>query len=125
MIGFKKNKQYDFDLLLKERAGFLSVLTALMNILKSSGNDAQSNFIYNLIELFNQNDFSYFVKSINEVDMWGGAGAVWEVYIEDKSKAKEFEKVMLDLFSLMEKTKIIGSGINKIKKIYEDNLKTK
>ena len=123
MFGFKKNKEYDFDLVLKERASFLSVLTALMQILKSSGNNAQSTFIYNLIELFNQSNFSSFVKLVNGVGMWGGAGAVWEVYIEDKNKAKEFEKGILDLIGLMEKTKIIGSGIKPIKKIFEDNLK--
>lgn len=124
MFGFKKNKEYDFDLLLEERAIFLSVLTALMQILKSSGNNAQSTFIYNLIELFNQNNFIGFVNLINGVDMWGGAGAVWEVYIEDKAKANKFEKEMLGLINLMEKTKIIGSGIKSIKKIFENNLKT-
>lgn len=124
MFGFKKNKDDDFVSVLEERPNFLLVLTALMQLLKSSGNNAQSNFIYKLIELLNQNNLSHFVKLINGVDMWGGAGAVWEIYIEDKNEAKEFEKEMLCLINLMEKTEIIGKGIKPIKKIFEDNLKT-
>jgi len=124
MFGFKKNKDEDFNLVLEERANFLSILMALMQLLKSSGNNAQSDFIHKLIELFNQNNLDHFVKLINGVDMWGGAGAVWEVYIEDQNKVKEFEKEMLRLISLMEKTKIIGNGIKPIKKIFEDNMKT-
>lgn len=124
MFGFKKNKDDDFVLVREERPNFLLVLTALMELLKSSGSNAQSNFIYKLIELLNQNNLSHFVKLINGVDMWGGAGAVWEIYIEDKNDAKEFEKKMLSLINLMEKTEIIGRGIKPIKQIFEDNLKT-
>ncbi|WP_310557037.1 hypothetical protein [Flavobacterium sp.] len=124
MFGFKKNKGDNFVLVLEERTNLLLVLTALMKLLKSSGNNAQSDFIYNLIELLNQNNISHFVKLINGVDMWGGAGAVWEIYIEDKNEGKEFEKKMLSLINLMEKAQIIGKGIKSIKKIFEDNLKT-
>jgi len=122
MFGFKKNKDDNFLLVLKERPNFLSVLTVLMQLLKDSENNTQSDFLYKLIKLLNQNKLSHFVKLINGVDMWGGAGAVWEIYIEDKSKAKVFEKEMLRLISLMEKTKIIGNGIKPIKRIFEDNL---
>jgi hypothetical protein len=123
MFGFKKNKDDDFVLVLEERPNFLLVLTALMELLKSLENNAQSNFIYKLIDSLNQNNLSHFVKLINGVDMWGGAGAVWEVYIEDKKVATEFEKEMLNLINLMERTGIIGKGIKPIKKIFEDNLK--
>jgi uncharacterized SAM-dependent methyltransferase len=123
MFGFKKNKGDNSFLVLEERPNFLLVLSALMAVLKSSGNNAQSDFIHKLIELLNQSNLDHFVKLINGVDMWGGAGAVWEVYIEDKKIAMEFEREMLSLINLMEKTEIDGKGIKQIKKIFEDNLK--
>lgn len=123
MFRLKKNRNIDFHLLLEERIDLLSVLAALAQLLKSSGNDAQSGFIHKLIELYNQNNIGHFVELLNGVDMWGGAGAVWEVYIEDVNKSKEFEKEMVRLINLMEKTKIIGSGIKSIKKIFENNLR--
>ena len=122
MFGFKKN---DLALVIAERESFLAILIALIELLKNSGNNAQAEFIQKLIALINQNNFGQFVKLINGVDMWGGAGAVWEVYIEDQNKRKEFENEMLRLISLMERTKIIGIGIKPIKKIFEDNMETR
>jgi len=124
MFRYKKNKCDDFVLVLEERSGFLLVLTVIKEILQHSANNAQSDFVYKLIDLLNQNNISLFVKLINGVDMWGGSGAVWEVYIEDKKTSTKFEKEMLSLINLMEKTKIIGKGIKPIKEIFEDNLKT-
>lgn len=124
MFRYKKNKCDDVVLVLEERSGFLLVLTAIKEILQHSANNAQSDFVYKLIDLLNQNNISLFVKLINGVDMWGGSGAVWEVYIEDKKTSTKFEKEMLSLINLMEKTKIIGKGIKPIKEIFEDNLKT-
>ena len=124
MFRYKKNKCDDVVLVLEERSGFLLVLTAIKEILQHSANNAKSDFVYKLIDLLNQNNISLFVKLINGVDMWGGSGAVWEVYIEDKKTSTKFEKEMLSLINLMEKTKIIGKGIKPIKEIFEDNLKT-
>jgi hypothetical protein len=47
---------------------------------------------------------------------------VWEVYIENKIDAREFESRMLQLIVLMENTKIIGRGIQPIKKLFEENV---
>lgn len=121
MIGFKKRK--DYTLVLEERTNFIFVLTELMEILIISKNEPQSIVIKNLIEVYTKNNFSQFVKLINGVEMWGGSGAVWEVYIQDKLKATEFEVGMLALIELMEKTKIIGKGIKPIKKIFQNNLR--
>ncbi|MBP7210584.1 MAG: hypothetical protein KBA02_05255 [Paludibacteraceae bacterium] len=118
-----KKKCNDFVLIIEERPNFVLTLTTLMELLKSSGNNAQSDLIYKLIDLLNQNNLSDFVKQINGVDMWGGSGAVWEVYIEDKKVATEFEKEIITLIRLMEKTEIIGKGIKPIKKFFEKNLK--
>ena len=53
--------------------------------------------------------------------MWGGSGAVWEVYIENKVEAKVFEKEIINLINLMEKSKILGRGKKPNKKIFINN----
>jgi len=65
-----------------------------------------------------------FVKLINGVDMWGGAGAVWEAYIENEEKQRKFEKEMLLLIELMKRTNIMGSGAKSIEKIFKKNIKS-
>lgn len=113
----------DYENVSIEHNNFLSILKTIHQLLQNSGNYAQAEFIKNLIELIYQNNFSLFIKLINGADMWGGSGAVWEVYIENKNEVKSFEKLMLSLIDLMEKTKILGKGIKRIKRIFEKNSK--
>lgn len=122
MFGLMKNKKEDFELVYAERQNFLSILSVIFQILNKTSNNAQAEFIQKLIELIDQHNISLFIKLINGVDLWGGAGAVWEVHIENKSVAKVFENEMLKLINLMEQTKILGKGIKPIRKIFEINL---
>lgn len=123
MFGFKKNMEDKFVLLEEKLPKFLIALNKLMYLLSSSENVAQADFVFQLIKLINQKQINQFIKLINGVNMWGGAGAVWEVHIEDKTIMEDYEKVMLEVIQLMEETKIIGKGIKPIKKIFEQNLK--
>jgi len=123
MFGLMKNKKEDFELVYDERKNFLSILGVLSQLLNQTSNNAQAEFIRKLIELIEQQNISLFIKMINGVDMWGGAGAVWEVYIANKSDAEVFENEILKLINLMEQTKILGKGIKPIRKIFDSNLK--
>lgn len=122
MFGLMKNKKEDFELAYDERKNFLSILRIIFQLLNKASHNAQAEFIQKIIKLLEQQNISLFIKLINGVDIWGGAGAVWEVHIENKSDAKIFESEMLKLINLMEQTKILGKGIKPIRKIFENNL---
>ena len=122
MFSLKRNKSESLALISQYRDDFFSVLTTLLEILKKNGNTAQADFIKELIQLINQENFSSFTQSLKGVNMWGGAGAVWEVYIEDKESAKEFERSVIRLINIMEESKILGKGIKPIRKLFEKNL---
>ena len=124
MFGFIKNKGNNSNLREEDFDNFLIVLKNILNILNDAGQNVQSGFINKLINLANQKETSLFVKLINGIEMWGGAGAVWEVYIDNKEDAKSFEKEMLNLINLMDNTNILGKGIKPIRRIYERNLKS-
>jgi hypothetical protein len=120
----KKNKN-DFELVFSERQSFLSILNRLKEYLKNASLNHQAQVVQKVIDLLYLQNFDQFVKLINSVDMWGGSGAVWEVYIENKEQTKSFEKDIINLIDLMEKTNILGNGIRRIRKIFKDNLKLK
>jgi hypothetical protein len=67
-------------------------------------------------------DYHIFIDNINSVNMWGGSGAVWEVYFENQDIQRKFNFEILELINLMEKTKILGSGIKPLKKLFEREL---
>ena len=103
---------------------YLSILNKISQYLLQSNNVAQGKFVATLMDLLRNKDVVQFVKLINGVDMWGGAGAVWEAYIENEEKQRKFEKEMLLLIELMKRTNIMGSGAKSIEKIFKKNIKS-
>lgn len=114
--------KYDIEVFCKNEERFITVLRKLVQILEETQNTAQAEFLCRTIDLIKNQQLEEFFKSINGIGMWGGSGAVWEVYIAEESVAREFEKQMLILIELMEGTGIMGRGIAPIKRIFEKNL---
>ena len=119
MIVSSKNT----ELTLNESENYKKILSKLCVFLKAGTHTDQENYVQKLFDLISQKKIAEFIKSINSVDMWGGAGAVWEVGFEDSNISREFEVEIIQLILLMEKSKILGNGIKPIMKIFEKNLK--
>jgi len=123
MFWFKRNNMNGIDLLVSKQKQFISILMELSQILTNSGNNAQSEFIAELVDIISANNYTLFVQEINSVAMWGGAGAVWEVYIQDIDESDKFNKAMLRIILLMEEVNILGKGIKPLKKFFKSNNK--
>jgi hypothetical protein len=115
---FKKRKV--FQLSEEDETNYLNILNNLFQILLVS-NIQQSLVIKKLITLLNEKNYNEFNKLINSLEMWAGSGSVWEVYIENENDSSNFEKQMILLINLMEKTNYLGRGIKSIRKIFETN----
>lgn len=113
---FKKRKP--FKLSDEDERNYLVILNKIYQILLNS-NPSQSQVIKKLIDLINQKNNIEFNRLINSVDMWGGSGAVWEVFIENENDASDFEAQMILLINLMEKTNFLGAGIKPIRKLFK------
>lgn len=124
MFRFLKNEKKQIALVAKEQEVFLSILKSLLEILQRTEQYYQAEIVRNLIELCNNGKFELLIESVNSVEMWGGSGAVWEIYIENRQASIEFEKKMIELIDLMKSTKILGRGIKPIRRIFEKNLST-
>jgi hypothetical protein len=59
-------------------SAMLPILQELHRLLIESGHPGQANFVEQLIALLST-DHEKFVRLLQSVGMWGGAGAVWEV----------------------------------------------
>jgi len=97
---------------------FVKILTDLQNVLSKNQHYGQARVTLKLLDLLRSNDIEDFIKYINRVDMWGGSGAVWEIYIEDKTEYSEFKRLMAALIDSMEKTKILGNGIKPLLRFF-------
>ena len=119
---FHKNDSKYVELILEEKATYLSILSNIKDWLESSGNKGQVEVIEFLLQYLNQSDIPQFKKLLNSVDMWGGSGAVWEVGIKDEILMRKFQSEIIKLINLMDKTKILRRGIKSRKKLFLEDL---
>ena len=106
MCFFLKNKIND-DISDREKKEFEIILLNLRDLLLTSKNEGQAEFIDKLLFFLKEEVTSKFIELINSVDMWGGSGSVVDVYIEDKNNYNEFMMTIIKLTDLMENTRVI------------------
>jgi hypothetical protein len=122
IIGIEIDKTEVFELIKGAKSKYLDTLKNIEIILRQGELFGQANVVENLMQNLIAEDYQIFVNDINSVNMWGGSGAVWEVYFEDKNLQRKFSFEMLELINLMEKTTVLGSGIKPLKKLFEKEL---
>lgn len=118
----KKKDSVNFVITPNDFQDYHNILSALVQILINAGLDQQAAVVQNILIALHNKNYKLFSKLSNSIDMWGGSGAVWEVYIADENKARRFELNVIKLIDLMERTKVLKKGIKSIRKIFENNL---
>jgi hypothetical protein len=122
IIGIEIDKTEVFELIKGAKSKYLDTLKNIKVILRKGELFGQANVVENLMQKLIAEDYQIFVNDINSGNMWGGAGAVWEVYFENKTLQRKYNFEMLELINLMEKTKGLESGIKPLKKLFEKEL---
>jgi len=122
IFGIESDKTEVFELIKNAKSEYLDTLKNIEAILRKGELFGQENVVKNLMQNLITEDYQIFIDNINSVNMWGGSGAVWEVYFENQDLQRKFNFEMLELINLMEKTKILGSGIKPLKKLFKREL---
>lgn len=122
IIGIKPNMTEVFENVKNSKHRYLNTLKNIEIILRNEGLFSQANVIDNLTQNLIAEDYQIFINDINSVDMWGGSGAVWEVHFENKTLQRKFNIEMIELINLMKITKVLGSGIEPLKKLFKEEL---
>lgn len=102
---------------LQEKLKYRNILNDIGEILLQLKLSGQYQTINRLLDLLDENKDEIFIKELNSVNMWGGAGAVWEVGIPEKKDEIVFMSKLINLIDFMEATNILGRGIKSIKRI--------
>lgn len=122
LIGITSDKTEVFEQIKNAKSTYLNTLKNIEVILREGELFGQANVVENVMQKLVTEDYQIFIKDINSVNMWGGSGAVWEVYFENNTLQRKFNFEMLNLINLMEKTKVLGRGIKPLKKLFEKEL---
>jgi len=106
MLGLFKRQ----NIQITNKLEFEMTLTRLIELLRDNGFKGQANVVRQLLGALTRDNKDEFIKIITSVDMWGGAGAVWEVYgFTDDKDEKDFWR---QLIKLTDQMKDIGIECN-------------
>ena len=123
---FQTENEWENSLIFQNsKTDFLIILKDIENTLRNGQHDGQAVVVERISDTLLKNDYLKFKKEINSIDMWGGSGAVWEVYFHDNDLQRKFNSKMLKLIDLMERTKILGRGIKPLKELFKNNTSDK
>jgi hypothetical protein len=70
---------------------FVAILTPMDDILRRYGLSGQADVVAKAISLALAGDPEFRIL-LGSVDFWGGAGAVWEVYLDERFSDREQQK---------------------------------
>mgnify|MGYP003564291033 CR=1 FL=1 len=114
-------KQKEIEVTNKEE--FEKTLTRLIELLRDNAFSAQADAVRRVLAALLNSDTDKFLKTINSVDMWGGSGAVWEVYgFQTKEDEKEFWSQIIRLTDLMKEINIKNNHAYSTAKIFKTEL---
>jgi hypothetical protein len=94
-----------------------SVLVKLLNILNKLHYSDQAGFIIQLLDNLDLDDKKDFIKKINDVELWGGSGSIWELEIPDSFEARNFSQILIQLLNEMQNEGILSKRAESIQKL--------
>ncbi len=65
-----------------------------------------------------RHDTEDFKKKVISRELFGGAGALWEIWIEDKQLQTKFNKQFCDYVDLLKKMGIKNGRVNQVRKVF-------
>lgn len=98
----KRNKK----IIINNKDKLTQILTRTVEILRDNAYSAQADAIRKPLQYLYLDDTENFIKYLNTVDIWGGSGAAWEVWLQPKEIEKEFMQCIVDLVEELNKTGI-------------------
>ena len=97
-------------------------IRAIIALLLDSSNYAQAGYMKRVLESVVIEDKALFVKLSKTVEIWGGSGAVWEVFIQNREREKVFQETMIKFADLLKDNGVSNYGIRSIKSLFEKQL---
>lgn len=107
----------------KEKDSIEVILKTIIKVLSSYSYLYQAAYMESVLKALLENEKSEFEALAKKVDIWGGSGAVWEVYIQDREKEKEFQTAMIKFIELLNKNGIRNYGMSSIRALFVKEVK--
>ena len=110
------------DITINNKQELITTLTRIVELLLDNGSNGQANAVKKPLQYLYQDDTTNFIESLKTVDIWGGSGAAWEVYFENRQQEREFQNCFIRLAQLLKDTGIKFKTADTIANVFEKDL---
>ena len=101
------------------------IIESIMYFLDRSNNVGQYKVMEEILQSVKLKDKYSFLAKIHTANVWGGSGAVWEVWFDNKDYEDEFQKQIIKLCELLEENGNNQGYIRSRKKLFEKEIKSR
>jgi len=116
-IEIKSEKTMDFS---KENVEALKKLSdQLGDTLIKAGYGSRVDYLSQIRLAADKHDNEMFQKLVISRELFGGSGALWEIWIEDKRLRTDFNKQFCDYVDLLKKMGIINERVNQVRNNFD------
>jgi hypothetical protein len=97
---------------MKQKQKIINILSKLYQILVDEGYKEQSKFVkFSLLEKIDETDI--FISNYFDNNLFGGAGSIIDIYIDNPSQMKVFDEILINLYNLMKLNNVTNANIDK------------
>lgn len=116
MFGLFKRK----EITLTNKDELIATMTRIVEILRDNAFSAQADAMRKPLQYLYTDDKDNFVKHLLTVDIWGGAGAAWEVApFPSRQIEIEFESHFIKLVDLMRQCGIKNGNAESVARFFK------
>lgn len=94
---------------------FEIIINSMIEVLTQSGNSNRTYYLEDILESLKDYDSNKFKDLVISNELFGGAGAYWEIWINDKKLNLKYQKIFIQLIDALEKVGIFNPRIQQVK----------
>ena len=118
MIEIKSEKQIDFSNANVE--AFSELSDKLGDTLIKAGFGLYVDYLSQIRLAADKHDEETFKKSVISSELFGGSGALWEIWIEEKQYKAQFNKLFADYIDLLKQMGIRNKRMNQVRRFLKN-----
>jgi hypothetical protein len=106
-IGLRLLLKRPPEITITNKAELIETMTRIVELLRDNGFSPQADAMRKPLQYLDADDKENFLKHLKTVDIWGGAGAAWEVAgFQTRQMELEFQMSFVKLVDLLQQTGI-------------------
>ena len=102
---------------LGSRSSIVITISSIIEILRETGYENRIPYLEDILQTINDQHIENFKSLVINNELFGGSGALWEIYIENPKLSRRYKKLFFQFIREIERMGIKNPRITQIKEV--------